>query len=110
MWALLKGLFRRSTILNASLGDVTFESPEVRGQASESFLQWRVKRDLVDNGYFIGLKMEPDAFGGPVGLVKHYISFDIERAQLVRNHLDRCIAEYYRVTSRTPPEMTGSIE
>jgi hypothetical protein len=103
MWALLKGLLARSKLLNASFGDVMFETPEVRGQSSRSFLQWRVKRGMGGNEYFIGLKMLPDAYIGAEGSPTNYMSFDVESAQLLRDHLDRCIAEYYRVTSRIPP-------
>ena len=46
MWTFLGKIFARSKTLNAALGDVVFETPEVRGQYSGSFLQWRVKRGV----------------------------------------------------------------
>ena len=108
MWALLKGFLGRSKILNASLGDVVFKTPGVRGQGSHSFLQWRVKRGLRGNGYFIGVQMLPDAYIGRDGSYTTFINFNIRRAQLVKYHLDLCIAEYYRVTNHIPPETTSS--
>ena len=102
MWTFLKSLLARSTSLNAILGDVVFETPEVCGQYLQSFLQWRVKKDAKSTRYFVGLRMLPDAYAGPEGSVKNYMNFDIESAQRLRFHLDRCIAEYYSLTRDIP--------
>lgn len=50
---------------NAALGDAVYKTPEVGGQNSHSFLEWRVKRDLEGDAYFIGLRMMPDTYVGP---------------------------------------------
>src|SRR5262245_20095933 len=42
MWAPLAKLLARSKNLNASLGEVIFETREIKGQSPRSFLQWRV--------------------------------------------------------------------
>ncbi len=97
MWAFLKKTFARSKILNATLGEVVFETPRVNGQSSHSLFHWRVKKDLRGDGYLIGLKMVADAYAGAEGSPTNYMNFDIESAQRLRFQLDRCIDEYYRL-------------
>jgi hypothetical protein len=110
MWTLLRKTFAKSKILNAALGEVVFETPEVSGQNSRSFLQWRVKRDIRGDGYFVGLKMLPDAYAGAEGSPTNYMNFDIETAQRLRFQLDRCIAEYYKLTRDIRPQTTSSVD
>jgi hypothetical protein len=107
MWAFLKRFLARSGSLDALLGDVIFETLLVRGVNSDCWLQWRVKRG-AGNAYFIGLKMSPDASTQVMGSSTDYMNFDIEGAKQLRNDLDRCIAEYYRMTSRIPPDAAQS--
>jgi len=107
MWAFLRNIVARSKILNAALGDVVFETPEVSGQYQRSFLQWRVKRDAEGSHYYVGLRMLPDTYAGPEGSPTNYINFDIESAQRLRFHLDSCIAEYYRLTQGVSAEPQG---
>jgi hypothetical protein len=93
--------------LNAALGDVVFETPEVGGQNSHAFLQWRIKQDLDGDEYFIGLRMVADAYIGSEGSPTNYLNFDIESAQRLRFQLDRCIDEYYRLTGARRPADSG---
>jgi hypothetical protein len=104
MWAIFRKAFAGSKRFGATFGDVVFQTPEVRGQASRAFLQWRVKRDPGGDRHFIGLKMLADAYVGPEGSPTNYINFDIERAQRLRFHLSRCIDEYYKLTSEIRPQ------
>jgi hypothetical protein len=46
---------------------VVYKTPEVGRQNSHSFLEWRVKRDVEGDAYFIGLRMIPDTYVGPPG-------------------------------------------
>lgn len=108
MWTFLKKFLARSKSLNAALGDVMFETPEVSGQNPHSVLQWRVKKVVEGGGYFVGLRMLPDAYMGPEGSPTNYMNFDIESAQRLRFNLDRCIDEYYRLTRGIPPEAINS--
>ena len=102
MWAFLRQTLAKSKTFNASLGDVVYKTPEVSGQNSHSFLEWRVKRDLEGDAFFIGLRMIPDAYIGPTGSPTNYMNFDIESAQRVRDHLDMCITEYNRLIRDRP--------
>jgi hypothetical protein len=110
MWTFLRKILARSKILNAALGEVVFETPEVTGQNSRSFLQWRVKKDVGGNTYFVGLRMLPDAYAGSEGSPTNYMNFDVESAKRLRFHLDRCIGEYYRLTRTIPPQATNLAE
>ena len=98
MWTFLRKALARSATLNSTLGDVVYEAPEVCGQSSRSFAQWRVKKGVKGDEYFVGLKMRPDAYAGAEGSPTNYMNFDIESAQRLRFNLDLCIAEYYRLT------------
>jgi hypothetical protein len=102
MWTFLRRVLARSATLNSVLGDVVYEAPEVRGQSSRSFAQWRVKKGTKCDEYFVGLKMLPDAYAGAEGSPTNYMNFDIENAQRLRFNLDLCIAEYYRLTHQIP--------
>src|SRR5262245_58160340 len=104
MRAFLRKFLAKSKGLNVSLGDVTFETPEVTGQNPHSFLQWRVKKEVEGGRYFVGLRMLPDTYIGPEGSPTNYMNFDIESAQRLRFHLDRCITEYYRLVRELPPQ------
>jgi hypothetical protein len=104
MWPMFKKVLARSKALGATLGDVVFQTPEVSGQSSRSFLQWRVKKDAGTGRPVIGVRMLADASVGPEGGSTNYINFDIESAQRLRLHLDRCIAEYYRLAGELPPQ------
>ena len=97
MWTFLRKILARSRLFNAALGDVVYKTLEVGGQNSHSFLEWRVKRDLEGDALFIGLRMIPDTYVGPEGSPTNYMNFDIESAQLIRDHLDMCIMEYNRL-------------
>jgi len=108
MWTFLKKYLARSRNLNAALGDVMFETSEVAGQNPRSFIQWRVKKAVDDDRYFVGLRMLPDAYIGREGSPTNYMNFDIESAQRLRFNLDRCIDEYYRLTRGIPPEAMSS--
>lgn len=101
-WAFIRKAFGRSKTLNAALGEVVFETPKVSGQSSSSFFHWRIKKDLQGSGYFVGLRMLPDAHAGAEGSPTNYMNFDIASARLLRFELDRCIAEYDRLTGRLP--------
>jgi hypothetical protein len=41
--------------------------------------------------------MIPNSYIGSEGSPTNYMNFDIESAQLVRDHLDMCIVEYNRL-------------
>jgi hypothetical protein len=103
MWAFVKKLVAKSKTLNHVFGDVVFETPEVHGDSSRSFFQWRIKKGMDGGHYFIALKMRPDAFVGSRGSPTNYMNFDIETAQRVRFDLDRCISEYYRLAGEKRP-------
>jgi hypothetical protein len=75
---------------------------KVSGQNSRSFYHWRIKKDLRGDGYFIGLRMLADAYAGAEGSPTNHMNFDIESAQRLRFELDRCIAEYCRLTGELP--------
>ncbi|MFK4512218.1 hypothetical protein LPJ38_01630 [Bradyrhizobium daqingense] len=97
MWASIKKILSKSQLLNQAMGDVVFETPEIRGGHSRSFLQWRVKKSVNGDQYFVALKMRPDAYAGPEGEPTNYLNFDIEAAQRLRSNLDLCIREYHRL-------------
>jgi hypothetical protein len=97
MWAFVKQWLAKSSILNQTLGDVVFETPEIKGASSHSFFQWRIKKSVKEERYFVALRMRPDAYAGPEGSPTNYMSFDIETAQSLKFNLDRCISEYYRL-------------
>ncbi|HEU0150159.1 MAG TPA: hypothetical protein VFR21_25200 [Bradyrhizobium sp.] len=101
MWTFVKQLLAKSRTLNQALGDVAFETPQIKGASSDSFLQWRVKKSVKGEQYFFALKMRPDTYAGPEGSPTSYMSFDIETAKILRSNLDRCISEYYRMTDVT---------
>jgi hypothetical protein len=98
MWTAITKLLARSRVLNESLGDVVFETPEIKGASSHSFFQWRVKKNMDGGRYVVALRMLPDAYAGPQGSPTNYMHFDIESAQRLRFQLDQCIDEYYRLT------------
>lgn len=102
MWTFVKKVLSRSRVLNSVLGEIVFETPEVTGESSRSFFQWRVKKTLEGDRYFVGLRMRPDAYAGSEGSPTNFMNFDIETAQRVRAHLDRCIAECDRLMKATP--------
>lgn len=106
-WVFLRKVFARSKTLNAALGEVVFETPKVSGQNSRSFFHWRIKKDLRGDGYFIGLRMLADAYAGAEGSPTNYMNFDIESARRLRFELDRCIAEYCRLTGEPPATTAG---
>jgi hypothetical protein len=97
MWAVVKTLLAKSKLLNQALGDVVFETPEIKGASAHSFFQWRVKKSVEGGQYFVALRMRPDAYAGPEGSPTNYMNFDIETAQRLKFDLDRCISEYYRL-------------
>jgi hypothetical protein len=96
MWTFVKKSLAKFKSLNQALGDVVFETPEIKGGSSHSFLQLRVKKS-VEGEYFVALRMRPDAYAGPEGSPTNYMNFDIEAAQHLKFNLDRCISEYYRL-------------
>jgi hypothetical protein len=98
MWDPLRKILSRSKSLRATLGDVVFETPRIRGQTLHSAFQWRIKKDLDSNSFYVGLKLLPDAHIGVEGRETNYINFDIEGAKRIRADLDSCIAEYQRLT------------
>jgi hypothetical protein len=98
MWSHLKKFLARSKTLSSSFGEVIFETETIQGQSSYSLFQWRIKKGLDEKSIFVALKLLPDAYMGPEGRPINYISFDIASAELARAELDRCIAEYYRLT------------
>jgi len=106
MWTFLRKILARSRTLNAALGEVVYITPQVGGQNARSFLEWRVKRDLEGDAFFIGLRMIPDAYAGREGSPTNYMNFDIESAQLIRDHLDMCITEYNRLMRAGPANVT----
>jgi len=107
MWTAIKKLLARSNILNQALGEVVFETPELKGVSAHSFFQWRVKKSLEGCDYVVALRMRPDAYAGAEGSPTNYMHFDIETAQRLRFQLDQCIDEYYRLTGtnhkQSPP-------
>jgi hypothetical protein len=103
MWAIFRRVLGRSKNLSAVFGEVIFETPEVSGQRASSFLQWRIKQGLDGKRYLIGFRMKADAYAGAEGSPTNYMNFDIESAQRLRDQLDRCIGEYYRLQG-TPHE------
>jgi hypothetical protein len=108
MWGPLRRILARSEVLNSTFGDVILETPPVSGQTSRSFLQWRLKKRLEGNEFFISMKLLPDAYGGPEGSVKNYINLDIANALQARARLDSCIAEYYRLHGVAPSIKPGT--
>ena len=108
MWAFLRKALGRSKLVNSALCDVVYETPEGRGQNARSFLQWRIKKNLDGDVYFVGLRMLPDAYAGAEGLPTNYMNFDIESAQRLRSHLDLCIAEYDRLMRDGPGRSSAS--
>ena len=108
MWTFFKSILARTKVLDAALGEVVFETPEVNGQSSRSFVKWRVKKGLDGEQYFVGLSMVADAAIGTQGSMTNYMNFDIESAQRLRFQLDRCIAEYQALTRTKPSEITSS--
>ncbi len=98
MWTAIKKLLVRSPVLNQALGEVVFETPEIKGVSAHSFLQWRVKKSIEGGHYVVAFRMLPDAYAGSEGSPTNYMHFDIESAQRLRFQLDRCIDEYYRLT------------
>ena len=76
MWLSLKGLLAQLNIFNASLGDVLFETPPVKGRSAHSYFQWRVKKGLDNSSLFITLKVRADAGYGLAGATTDYLSFD----------------------------------
>jgi len=94
MWLSLKGLLAQLNIFNASLGDVLFETPPVKGRSAHSYFQWRVKKGLDNSSLFITLKVRADAGYGLAGATTDYLSFDLATAEQIRADLDRCISEY----------------
>ena len=97
MWPLVKGLLTRIGLLNASLGNVLFETPPVRDRSVHSYFQWRVKKGWDNSSLFIALKVRADAEYGIVGATTDYLSFDLATAEQIRADLDRCISEYRRL-------------
>jgi len=97
MWTFVRNILAGSKTLDAALGEVVYKTPEVNGQSSRSFIEFRVKRDLADQKFLIGIRMKPDAYIGPQGSPTSYMNFDIENARLLRDHLDMCIEEYSRL-------------
>jgi hypothetical protein len=85
--------------LNQALGDVVFETAEIKGTSSHSFFQWRVKKS-GGGQYFVALGMRPDAYAGPEGSPTNYMNFDIDAAQYLKFNLDRCISEYCRLVGK----------
>ena len=97
MWTFVKKSLARFKSLNQALGEVVFETPEIKGATSYSFLQLRIKKSVEGDQYFVALRMRPDAYAGPEGSPTNYMNFDIEAAQRLKFNLDRCISEYYRL-------------
>jgi hypothetical protein len=46
MRASVKRFLAKSKFLNQALGDVVFETAEIRGASSHSFFSWRVKKSV----------------------------------------------------------------
>jgi hypothetical protein len=101
MWAFVKKILAKSKALNQILGDVVFETPEIKGASSHSFFQWRVKKSVEGGQYFVALRMRADAYAGPEGAPTKYMNFDIRAAQRLRSDLDLCIREYHRLAGDT---------
>jgi hypothetical protein len=97
MLSFAKKLLAKSKALDHALGDVVFLTPEIKGQHWRSCLEWRVKKTVNGDKYFVALRMVPDAYAGPEGSVTNYMNFDIQTAGRIRLHLDECIAAYYRL-------------
>jgi hypothetical protein len=97
MWSFVRKFLAKSKLLNQALGDVVFETPEIKGATSHSFFQLRIKKSVEGGQYFVALRMRPDAYAGPEGSPTNYMNFDIETAQRLKFNLDRCISEYYRL-------------
>ena len=57
MWAFVKRFLAKSKLLNQTLGDVVFETAEIKGASSHSFFQWRIKKTVEGGQYFVGLAM-----------------------------------------------------
>jgi len=106
MWAFVKRFLAKSRLLNQTLGDVVFETAEIKGASSHSFFQWRIKESVEGGQYFVGLAMRPDAYAGPDGSPTNYMNFDIAVAQQLKSDLDRCISEYYRLMSSSSARNT----
>jgi len=104
-WTFTKQLFAKSNLFNQMFGDVVFETPEIKGVSSHSFFQWRVKKGVNGEQYFVALRMRPDAYAGPEGSPTNYMSFDIETALSLKSNLDRCISEYYRLADDAAREI-----
>lgn len=103
MWASVKKILAKSGLLNQALGEVVFETPEIKGGHSRSFLQWRVKKSVEGDQFFVSLRMRPDAYAGPEGEPINYVNFDIEAAKRLRSDLDLCIREYHRMVGDDSP-------
>jgi hypothetical protein len=93
VWPFVKKALSRLPSLGAALGEVVFETRPLKGQIDGSLFQWRVKRSMDAEAYFIGLKLQPDSYAGPDGSVVNYINLSIEDAEQAKADLERCIAE-----------------
>lgn len=104
-WTFAKQVFAKSSLFNQIFGEVVFETPEVKGASSHSFLQWRVKKGVNGEQYFVALRMRPDAYAGSEGSPTNYMSFDIETAVSLKSHLEKCISEYHRLAKDAAREI-----
>lgn len=98
VWPFVKKALARLPRLGAALGEVVFETRPLKGQIEGSLFQWRVKRSIDAEGYFIGLKLRPDSYAGPDGSVVNYINLSIDEAEQAKSDLERCIIEYRRLS------------
>ncbi len=97
MWTFVKKSLAKFKSLNQALGEVVFETPEIKGASSHSFFQLRIKKSVEGGQYFVAIRMRPDAYAGPEGSPTNYLNLDIETAHRLKLNLDSCISKYYRL-------------
>jgi hypothetical protein len=60
------------------------------------------KRPVKGDGLYVSAKMIPDGYAGPEGSPTNYISFDLDTAIRIRDHLDECIDIVRRYSAADP--------
>jgi hypothetical protein len=102
MWSFFRNLLARSPSLNILLGDVAYTTTAEKGLSKRSFVEWYVKRPVKGAGLYVSAKMIPDGYAGPEGSPTNYISFDLDTAIRLRDHLDECIDVVRRHSATSP--------
>jgi hypothetical protein len=91
MWPFVKRILSHSETLSVIFGDIVFQTESENGVRQRSFIQWKVKKALRGNEFYVSLAMISDAYEGPEGSPTNYMSFDLAKAKRLRDKLDQCI-------------------